>query len=158
MSRTVSPSALQAMLARETDEVFLVCMRVSHSSFATIRIVNNTENIVRSDGTYLAFPFSLVLPQDTEDAIPSVTVQFDNIDEMILDAIRTVSGRPAVSFDVVLASSPNTVEAGPFNFSLLNAQYDRKIVTCTLGFEEDILNQTVPKGQYTPSNSPGLFV
>lgn len=158
MSRIVSPSALQAMLARETDQVFLICMRIMHSSFATIRIVNNTENVVRTDGTYIPFPFSLVLPNDTEDQVPQVTVQFDNIDGMIVDAIRTVPGRPAVSFDVVLASSPNVIEAGPFNFSLVNAQYDAKVVTCTLGFEEDILNQAIPKGTYNPANSPGLYV
>lgn len=158
MSRTVSPTALQAMLARETAEVFLVCLRLTHASFGTIRVVNNTQQIVRADGTYLPFPFSIVLPNDSEDRVPEVTVQFDNIDGMITDAIRTVSGRPAVSFDVVLASSPNVVEAGPFNFMLMNAQYDDKIVTCTLGFEEDILNQAVPRGSYNPANSPGLFV
>lgn len=159
MSRIVSPSALQAMLARETAEVFLICMRITHSSFLVpIRIVNNTQEVVRTDGIYQPFPFSLILPQDTEDQIPSVTVQFDNIDNSITDAIRTISGRPAVSFDVVLASSPNTVEAGPYNFIIMNSQYDAKTVTCTLGFEEDILNQSVPKGVYNPSNSPGLFV
>lgn len=158
MSRIVSPSALQAMLARETDEVFLICMRIMHSSFATIRIVNNTQNVTRLDGIYQPFPFSLVLPSDTEDQIPSVTVQFDNIDGMITDAIRTIEGRPSVSFDVVLASSPDTIEAGPYNFTIVNAQYDAKTVTCVLGFEEDILNQAVPKGVYNPANSPGLFV
>ena len=159
MSRVVSPTALQAMLARETDEVFLVCMRISHSSFSTpIRIVNNTEDVTRTDGIYQPFPFTLVLPSDTEDDVPSVTVQFDNIDNMITDAIRTINGRPNVSFDVILASSPNVVEAGPYNFVIINSQYNSKTVSCTLGFEEDILNQAVPKGVYNPSNSPGLFV
>lgn len=159
MSRIVSPTALQAMLARETTEVFLVCMRIMHSTFpATIRIVNNTEDVVRLDGTYQPFPFTLVLPSDTEDEVPSVTVQFDNIDGMITDAIRNISGRPSVSFDVVLASSPDTVEAGPYNFVVVNSQYNAKTISCTLGFEEDILNQAVPKGVYNPANSPGLYV
>ena len=159
MSRVVSPTALQAMLARETDEVFLVCLRLYHTSFpAVIRLVNNTEPVVRMDGTYQPFPFSITLPEDSEDKVPEVNVQFDNIDDMITDAIRTISGRPDVSFDVVLASSPNYVEAGPFNFKIVSSQYDRAYVSCTLGFEEDILGQSVPKGVYSPSNSPGLFV
>jgi hypothetical protein len=159
MSRTVSSVALQAMLSRETAEVFLIAMRIAHADFGTLRIVNNTESVVRTDGTYVPFPFSITLPAETDEQVPQVTVVFDNIDETIVDAIRTVTGaRPTVSFDVILASSPNTVEAGPFNFSIMSAQYDVKQVTCTLGFEEDILNQQAPRGNYSPSNSPGLFV
>lgn len=147
------------MLSRETAEVFLVCMRINHSSFISpIRIVNNTEEVVRTEGVYQPFAFTLILPSDTEDDIPSVTVQFDNIDSMITDAIRVIDGRPSVSFDVVLASSPNTVEAGPYNFVAVDSQYNSKTVNCVLGFEEDILNQSVPKGVYNPANSPGLYV
>jgi hypothetical protein len=158
MSRTISPSALQAMLARETAEVFLVTMRIIHSSFTTIRIVNNTEQITKDDGVYVPFPFSLQLPSDTDDQVPQITVVFDNIDGSITEAIRTLIGRPRVEFEVILASSPNTVEAGPYNFTIMSAQYDAKTITCSLGFEEDILNQSVPTGTYNPSNSPGLFV
>lgn len=156
--RTVSPTGLQAMFARETAEVFLVTMRVYHASFGTIRVVNNTEAVVKTDGTYQPFPFNLVLPEDTDEQVPSITVTFDNIDGTITDAIRNVTGaRPTCSFEVVLASQPNTIEAGPFNFTILGAQYNAKTIECTLGFEEDILNQQVPNGVYTPSNSPGLF-
>lgn len=159
MSRTVSANALKAMFARETDEVFLATMRISHASFATIRIVNNTEPVVRSDGTYQPFPFFMSLPDDTDDQVPQVEVKFDNIDGTITDAIRTISGdKPKCSFDIVLASSPDVIEAGPFNFSILEATYDSATISCTLGFEEDVLNQSCPQGTYTPSNSPGLFV
>jgi Domain of unknown function (DUF1833) len=158
MSRNVSATALQAMLARETDQVFLVCMRLSHASFTTVRIVNNTETVVRVDGNYMPFPFHIVLPQETDEQVPQITVQFDNIDSMITNLVRELQGRPLASFDVVLASSPDTVEAGPFNFSILNVSYDANNISCVLGFEEDILNQAIPKGNYNPSNSPGLFV
>ena len=159
MPRTISPSALRAMFARETDEVFLATMRISHASFATIRIVNNTEPVQKSDGIYQPFPFSIGMPDDTDDQVPQVEVKFDNIDGAITDAIRTISGaKPTCSFEIVLASSPDVVEAGPFNFSILEATYDSASVSCTLGFEEDILNQSCPKGNYNPSNSPGLYV
>lgn len=158
MSRPVSGAALQAMLSRETDQIFLVCLRLTHSSFATIRLVNNTEAITKSDGVYLPFPFQLSLPTDSDDQVPQITVQFDNIDNSIIQKIRLIDGRPACSFEVVLANTPNVIEAGPYNFQVLNIQYDASFVSCTLGFEEDILNQAIPKGIYTPTNSPGLFV
>jgi hypothetical protein len=45
---------------------------------------------------------------------------------------------------IVLASSPNTVEAGPFNMRLMNAQADANTITGTLGQEGDIFSQQVP--------------
>lgn len=159
MRESISPLAVRSMLARETDEVFLIALRISHPSFTTIRVVNNTENVIRADGTYLPFPFIIKLPSDTEDEVPQVTVEFDNVDTMITDMIRTLSGeRPKISFDVILASTPDIVEAGPFNFSIRSTQYNVASISCTLGFEEDVMTQSVPKGNYNPANSPGLFV
>lgn len=158
MRTTVSPSALKAMFATETDEVFLILLRISGAGLAPIYLVNNTEPVSVGNVTYVNFPFSIQLPDDTDDIISNVEVQFDNIDDMITDAIRTLNGRPDVSFDVVLASDPSHVEAGPYNFQILSTQYDREFIRCSLGFEENILNQAVPKGLFTPSNSPGLFV
>jgi hypothetical protein len=45
---------------------------------------------------------------------------------------------------VVLASSPNTVEAGPFNLRLQNAQADANTISGVLGQEGDIFAQEVP--------------
>jgi len=82
----------------------------------------------------------------------------DNVDREVLQQIREVSGVPKVTMEVILASSPDTVEAGPFDFSLKQASYDVLAITGTLGYEDDILNQRVPAMSYTPSNSPGLFL
>jgi hypothetical protein len=59
---------------------------------------------------------------------------------------------------VVLASSPNTIEAGPFAMSLQQAQADAQTITGTLGYESDIFSQQVPAQQYLPTSSPGLFL
>lgn len=59
---------------------------------------------------------------------------------------------------VVLASSPNTVEAGPFNMKLAGAQATADTITGTLGQEQDIFSQQVPGQQYLPTTSPGLFL
>lgn len=157
MSRVVSSRALQAMLSRETSEVFLVRVRISHSSFPTIRIVNNTQAIECADGVYSPYNFRIRLPNDSDEPVTEVQVQFDNIDGDVLEAIRTIRGKPNLSFDVVLASSPDTVEAGPFNFAIVDARYDVNVIDCQLGFETDILGQSATKGTYNPGNSPGLY-
>jgi hypothetical protein len=58
----------------------------------------------------------------------------------------------------VLASSPDTVEAGPFAMSLQSADATAQTITGTLGYEQDIFAQQVPAQQYLPTSSPGLFL
>lgn len=156
--RAVSINAMRAMLAQETGEVFLVCITITHPSITTQRLVNNTQPLVRAAGTYNPCPMQLTLPSERADQLPQVNLVLDNIDRTVLEQIRTITGVPAVTMEVVLASSPDTVEAGPFDFSLLSATYDVLVINGVLGYMDDILNQQVPAQNYTPTNSPGLFV
>lgn len=158
MPRTLSPAAAQAILARETAEVFLVCLTISGDGIDTLRAVNNTEPVVRAGGTYHPYPFAAILPEDSDSASPTVTLQVDNVDRQVTRALREYQGIPQCTLEVILASSPDTVEVGPFEFSILGVDYDALLIQVQLGYEEDFLNQAVPAQSYTPTNSPGLFV
>lgn len=61
--RAVSLPALQAMMSQETAEVFVPLLRIEHASLpAPILLAYNTESVVRTDGTYLPYPFQIHLP------------------------------------------------------------------------------------------------
>jgi hypothetical protein len=156
--RVVSVNALRAMLAQETGEVFLCCITVTHPAIPTLRLVNNTQSIVRTAGTYTPCPMQVTLPAQRSDQIPQVNLVIDNVDRTVLEQIRTVTGIPQVTMEVVLASSPDVVEAGPFDFALMSATYDVMVINGVLGYMDDVLNQKVPAMEYTPTNSPGLFL
>ena len=157
--RQVSPRALQAMLAQETAEVFVPCLTIDHPSFtAPLRLAYDTQPLARAAGTFQPYPFTIRLPNQKEDEIPQVKVTVDNTDLQVNDAIRTLTGLPSVTLEVVLASQPDTVEAGPFDFSLQNVQADASSIQGTLGYEDDVFAQQVPGQQYLPANSPGLFL
>lgn len=158
MTSQVSINAMRAMFAQETGEVFLVCLTITHPDITTLRLVNNAAAVARSAGTYQPYPMQLMLPAQRDDQLPQVDIVIDNVDREVLRQIRTLSGVPKVTMEVILASSPDTVEAGPFDFVLKHAGYDVLAITGTLGYEDDILNQQVPSMQYTPSNSHGLFL
>lgn len=155
--RAVSQQALQAMMAQRTDEVFVPCLRIEHPDLDTIRLAYNTDPVVRADGTYMPYAFQIDLPDQIENQIPQVKVTVDNVDLSVNDAIRTLGGTPKVTFDVVLASSPDVIEAGPFVFDLQAADADAQQIQGTLGYEQDIFAQQVPGQTYSPANSPGLF-
>lgn len=158
MPRTLSAAAASAILARETAEVFLACLTISGPGLDTLRAVNNTEPVMRASGTFHPYPFEAVLPEDTESASPQVQLRVDNVDRQVTRALRDYVGVPQCVLEIILASDPDHVEVGPFVFSLLAVDYDAVVITGTLGYEEDFLNQAVPAQTYTPTNSPGLFV
>lgn len=157
--RQVSSNALKAMLSQYTDEVFIPLLSIDHESFdSPVCVCYNTEAIVSNGVTYNPYPFTINLPDAISDQLPQVTVTIDNTDLSFNDAIRTLSGDPpTVTFSLVLASSPDTIEIGPLVYSLVNATVDTNTIQGVLGFEDDIFSQQVPNPNYTPSNSPGLF-
>lgn len=157
MSRTLSSAARHGVFAQETGEVYLVILEIDHTDLSVpIRVVNNTEDVVSNGDTYLAFPFNVALPPDTDQGVVSVTLTIDNVDRQIVDALRDVTSPPIVSISVLLASSPNTIEAGPYNMTVGDADYDALSVNFQLTFE-DILNEPFPALRFNPPQYPGLF-
>lgn len=158
MPRNVSQAALQGILAEETGEVFLATLKITHPDMATpIRVVHDKQDLVRADGTYIAFPFKLNLPTDSEDNIPKVSISIGNVDRQIIQSLRTLETPPNITLEVVLASSPNTVEVGPFDFELKRIQYDAFTITGELGYEEDFLDEPFPKDSFNPNTARGMF-
>lgn len=156
--RSVSTTALQAFLDQHTDEVILTCVKISHPDLVSdLKFVNDNQDLVRSDGTYVASAFQFRLPSDEEDNIPKGQIVLDNVDLSIIQSIRPLETPPEVTVSLVLASSPNTVEVGPMAFSLKKMQYDAQKITGTLSYDEDFLNSGYPKNVFNPRTTPGIF-
>lgn len=157
--RQLSQAALQAVLAQDTAEVFIPILKITHPDLASpILLAFNTETVHRSDGDYLPYPFQINIPEQSDSEAPTVNLTVDNTDLTVNDAIRSLVGLPTVTFSIVLASSPDTVEVGPFELSLQNATATSQTITGTLGFEMGIFSQQVPAQTYVPPTSPGLFL
>jgi hypothetical protein len=158
MPRVLSAAALQAIFARETDEVFVVLLTLEHSTFATaIRVCSDAVDTISRGSTYQPFPFEVTTPAEDDAPPPRVTLRIDNVDRRIVQEVRRVSGEPiTVTLEVVLASTPDTLEAGPFEFALRDTTYSALLVEGELAFD-DILNEPYPGLAFTPSVSPGLF-
>lgn len=158
MSRQISQSALQAVLAQETDEIILVALKIDHTTLdSPLLFVNDTQDLVRSDGTYLAFPFEIKFPDDSEDDVPTVNIVIDNVDQRVIEELRAIEGRPEITIEIILRSQPNTPEMGPFTMKLKGADYDTMQIRGEIGYEEDFLNQKFPAGSFNPRTAVGMF-
>ena len=157
MSRSVSGTFTAAMFAQETEEVPLVLLAISSDDFDTLRFVNNTENVTSDGNVYTAFPVRVdVPPEASPTQLPLSTLIIDNVGQEIIEEIRSLTSPPTVTISIVLHSDPDTVEAGPWEFKLLNASNDFNIIQGSLGFE-DILNELFPHGTFNPKDFPALF-
>jgi hypothetical protein len=153
----LSPAALSAVLAQETDKAFLPLLTIDHPDLADpIRVVCDGQQCVSNGDTYLAFPFNIDFPPADPDSPPQVRLVIDNVDQKIIVGLRTLSSAPTVTLQVVMSDTPDTIEAGPFEMTLRQAVYDSLTIEGTLNFE-DILNEAYPGDSYTPANFPGLF-
>ena len=75
----------------------------------------------------------------------------------MIEAIRRQSGPPVgVAMWLVLASQPETTEAGPLYFTWRNVSYDALSVAGDLRYE-DVYHERCPDLEFTPTSFPGLF-
>jgi len=154
---TLSAAFLEAVYAGRTDEVFLILLKIDHEDLASpIYIVNNTQNITSNAIEHIAFPFQLTMPDDVEDQLPAVSLTIDNVSRDVIQAVRELDSPPTVRIQVVLASSPDTIERGPYTLTLREVEYDQIAISGSLQ-PEDLLTEPAPVGVFSPGDYPGLF-
>ncbi len=155
--RNVSLEAMRSLMAQETDTVWMILLTIDHPDLVDpVRVVANTQGVVSRSETFVAFPFRINIPGENENTPPTITLQIDNVDRRIVQAVRILASNPTVTMEVITDADFDIVEVGPFEFSLRNARYTADVVEGDLTFEP-ILNEQWPSKTFTPPNFPGLF-
>lgn len=170
MSRltSMSPKALRAVFAPESDDTLVVLLTFSGSNIVTpIRLADNynqrlsetDEDIIyglKSRGNdFMFLPFEFNLPTE-DDSSPRATLSIHDVNKQILPLIRSLTTAPSVNIELVLASDPNVVEVDFGDFLLSNIRYNQETITGDLVLES-FENEPFPSGTFTPSYFPGLF-
>lgn len=154
---TVTQTFKAAAYQQQTDEVPLVILTIDHDDLGSpIRYVNNNEDIVSNGDTYSKAGFDIKTPKRSPDELPRATISVCNVDREVIIAIRSISTKPDITISKILASDPDTVEEGPYEFKLSGVEYDAFVVSGNLTFD-DIFDEPYPGDIFTPANAPGLF-
>jgi hypothetical protein len=156
MSNSLSNSLLAQLFAQQSGDPFLVLVTISHSSFNTIRLVNNTENIVSRGNTYQAFPVRVRLPVDDGESARVVQLELDNVSRELVDEIRSVTTEITVKLEMILASMPDQVQMILDELLITNLTYSKTRITASLIFD-NFLNTEMTSEKYGPTNFPGIF-
>lgn len=159
---TISARARAALYARETDEVLLSLITITHADLPMpLRFVNNTVDIASRGNTFTAYPFQVALPDEDPDHPPSIEITIDAIrtDDPDLDPVsivRSLTSRPTFTFEVVLAATPDTVEISAGDIDLVSVDYDALVLTGRLEYA-NTLSLPFSSHSFSPSLFPGLF-
>lgn len=157
MSRNISPQARSALYAPQTGDVFLILLTLSHSDLdEPIRVSSDSVGTVSRGDTYVAYPFHLTLPDDSEGRAPRARLIIDNIDRLIISTLRRIQTAPRLRIDIVRHAAPDVVEAVFDDFRLANVIYDSQSISCDLAIE-DFTSEPYPSSTFCPSLFPGLF-
>ncbi len=157
MPRTLSTEAMRSVLSQYTSEVWLQLLTIYNvDGDVLIRIVDNPEAITSRGNEYLAAHWDLHLPPSDPDRLPVAQFRFSAATRELIEDIRSLTTSISIVHELVLASSPDTIEVGPIRYTLKDVQYNANSIEGTLGFE-DILSETYPKDTFVPSKFPGLF-
>lgn len=159
------PSAtfIKATQALTTEEEFTMLVRITHPDIDPVAFPDGVclcdvnSDTVSNGITYVAYPIEIPLPEMNPEQLPRGELVIDNIDPAILNGIRLLQGtKPRIELSMVLASTPDTVEVGPYYFEITDTPWDRYTVVAKLNVEP-LLNRRWPKDQITPATHPGVF-
>ena len=157
MPRTLSTAALNAAMAQETGEAYLVLLTVSHADLAApIRASSDGVDTISRGETFTAFPFDITLPEDSETGPPRAQITIDNVSREIVTAVRLISSPADILIEIVLGSAPDTVEVSFEGFEVRNVGWTALTVTADLTVESWI-GEPYPHQRFTPAGFPGLF-
>ena len=161
--RSLSLPARRAALAPETSEVFVALVVITDVGVdGPLRFANNMESVFsRANGEatpqeYIGWPFDLVMPEERDDQITAARLQIDNVDPRIMAAIRPLTVMPLIRIYIVLASTPDVVEAGPVEGRVVLIDYDAQTISATLTGPQ-VLSEPFPSRTFTPAEWPALF-
>ncbi len=153
----LSTAATQAATAQQTKEVVLSLLTIDHDDLdEPVRLVDNTVDVQSRGNTHTAGGFELKLPQETGEKLPTVTLEIDNADRALTAVLRSITTKATVTHEVVLASSPDTVERGPFTYTTDQFSFTAEKIYARLAYE-DILNAPIPSEVVNPTDFPGVF-
>jgi hypothetical protein len=157
MPRTLSTPAIEALMAQVTDEAFLILLSFEYVPTGEIfRCVLNTENVTSGGHVYEATYFEFTLPETGSGAPQGCEVSVDNVDQRMIGLLRSITEPLKVKIQLVLASSPNTIEMELSDLLMREVTWDALKIRGKL-VSDDPLNQAFPAHLYEPRTFEGIF-
>ena len=155
--RRLSLPATEAVFAPETDKVFLHLLAIETSGGAVLRFVDNNQNVTSRGNEYFAAGFTIVLPEQTDNAPRPCRLAIDNTDLAIFQTIKQAVGQDVfATVCVIMADTPDVYERGPLKYRLRNVQATKETITGEV-YDFYLIDRKFPRDTYAPEDFEGMF-
>ena len=157
----VSGSLVDSAFREATDAIWVTLVTLSHPDITALfgqdlRIVNDYDRVESRGLDYEPFPVEIILPEDTESGPPRAKMSVSNVTQEIAAHVRIVDSPIMVTFEIVNALQPDTVEVSYTGFTLRNVSGDVTTITGTLALE-DLTIEPYPADSFIPAYFQGIF-
>jgi hypothetical protein len=157
MSRTLSLAMLVSIHNQTTNEAVIPLLTITHPDTPDVlRFALDGVDVTSQGETYQAFPFDLVVPDDTEDRPPQANLTVGNVDRRLTALLESSPLPCKIDIEIVLASTPDTVEVAWYGMDLREVKYNAQTASGALNYEA-MEREEYPKGSISPSYFPGAF-
>lgn len=185
MSRlsSMSPAALRAVFAPESDADLIFLLTIYdpvNSAQVVARLCDGVEEILQADGTYISrrlpsttddeviygvssrnnlftfLPIEVTLPSEDEAQAPRSSIVLHDVTRYVVPLIREISGPPKILMELVLSTSPDTVEVSFSGFYVSSVTYNSDTVSLQLAMI-DYEREPFPQHSFSPKYFPGMF-
>jgi hypothetical protein len=150
------PTTIPAIQSVSSDIVLLALLTFTLPGQPTLRVVNNTEDVTSRGNIFTAYPFTLSLPADDGDSLPSLSIQISNVSQELVEYLRLLPEPPVVLLEVVSNVDFNVVEKAVGFLKLSSVNYDALTITLAMQLD-NFLARRFPKEDYIPATFPALF-
>lgn len=152
-----STDAKHAMTAPETAAVFITLLTLYINGQKVLSICDDTQSVTSNNEGFIPWGFRAILPNQTADVASACSLQIDNVDLAITRIIKqSINQRITAQVKVVLATSPDVTEQGPYDFVLRNIKINAKTITGEL-HDDYMGDKKFTVLTYSPKDFPGMF-
>jgi hypothetical protein len=167
----MSPDAIRAIFSPEADSDLLFLLTIydpTNPSTVVARIcdgftkrISETADevvygVTSNSQDFVFLPMEISLPTEEEAQAPRCSIVLRDVTRYVIPIVRTIVGPPTVKMELVLAKTPDTVEASFSGFYISNFSYNADSVTADLSMI-DYEREPFPMHSFTPAYFPGMF-
>lgn len=172
MSRlsSLSPAALRAMFSTESSDTLITLLTIYDptTGLPAVRLADNyltrisetssdiIYGVTSRSNNFIFIPMQISLPSEEDNVAPKCSIVINDVTRYIVPIIRPLTAPPKILLELVLTSSPNTVEASFAGFYISNFTYNADSVTAELSMI-DYQVEPFPSFTFTPAYFPGLY-
>jgi hypothetical protein len=164
-----SPGALRAMFSPNSDASLLILLTITGEDIGQpIRLCDGYTQRLASGGAdviygtvsrgneFIFLPLNITLPTEEQTASPRCSITIYDVTRYLTPVIRSIHTSPNVLMELVLNTTPDTLEASFPGFLMAGINYNKDVVTAEL-VVESLTNEPFPSGTFLPSAFPGLY-